>query len=263
MPLCKSAGNYIIDSFQRLIHGRCRPFLSEIGALQTVAAQRGIAASLNALSLQEVEPVALAKGSASGLRRGMAWPAAVRHVAKESPRRTRFHGEMKMNLKPLHRQLALAAIAALALGAGVAHADEVVCNGRIDAVSIDGDVKVPSNVACTLAGTRVDGNVKVESGASLATQNARIGGNVQAENHRQVNLAGGAVGGSVQLKQGGGANIASVSVKGDIQLFENRGAQTVRNNRVDGNLQCKSNSPAPTGGGNIVQGNKEDQCARL
>ena len=85
---------------------------------------------------------------------------------------------MKMNLKPLHRQLALAAIAALALGAGVAHADEVVCNGRIDAVSIDGDVKVPSNVACTLAGTRVDGNVKVESGASLATQNARIGGNV-------------------------------------------------------------------------------------
>ena len=119
---------------------------------------------------------------------------------------------MKMNLKPLHRQLALAAIAALALGAGVAHADEVVCNGRIDAVSIDGDVKVPSNVACTLAGTRVDGNVKVESGASLATQNARIGGNVQAENHRQVNLAGGAVGGSVQLKQGGGANIASAEV---------------------------------------------------
>ena len=166
---------------------------------------------------------------------------------------------MKMNMKPLHRQLALAAIAALALGAGVAHADEVVCNGRIDAVSIDGDVKVPSNVACTLAGTRVDGNVKVESGASLATQNARIGGNVQAENHRQVNLAGGAMGGSVQLKQGGGANIASVSVKGDIQLFENRGAQTVRNNRVDGNLQCQSNSPAPTGGGNIMQEKKKDQ----
>ena len=116
-----------------------------------------------------------------------------------------------MNLKPLHRQLALAAIAALALGAGVAHADEVVCNGRIDAVSIDGDVKVPSNVACTLAGTRVDGNVKVESGASLATQNARIGGNVQAENHRQVNLAGGAVGGSVRRRCATTASTATCS----------------------------------------------------
>ncbi len=32
---------------------------------------------------------------------------------------------------------------------------------------------------------------------------------------------------------------------------------------VDGNLQCKENQPRPTGGGNIVHGNKEDQCARL
>lgn len=163
---------------------------------------------------------------------------------------------------PLRTAL-FAALAALTLGAGVAHADETICNGRIDAVHIDGDVKVPSRLSCTLAGTRVDGNVKVESGASLAARNARIGGNVQAENHRQVNLTGGAVGGSVQLKQGGGANVAGVSVNGDVQLFENRGAQSVRNNRIDGNLQCKSNVPAPTGGGNIVQGNKEDQCARL
>jgi hypothetical protein len=37
----------------------------------------------------------------------------------------------------------------------------------------------------------------------------------------------------------------------------------ITSNRVNGNLQCKSNNPRPTGGGNIVQGNKEDQCARL
>ena len=30
--------------------------------------------------------------------------------------------------------------------------------------------------------------------------------------------------------------------------------------RVDGNLQCKGNRPRPTGGGNVVQGDKEDQC---
>ena len=34
-------------------------------------------------------------------------------------------------------------------------------------------------------------------------------------------------------------------------------------NRVDGNLQCKSNSPAPKGARNKVKGNKEDQCRRF
>ena len=32
---------------------------------------------------------------------------------------------------------------------------------------------------------------------------------------------------------------------------------------ANGNLQCKENVPSPTGGGNVVQGNKEDQCRRL
>jgi hypothetical protein len=37
----------------------------------------------------------------------------------------------------------------------------------------------------------------------------------------------------------------------------------VRGNVIGGNLQCKENVPAPVGGGNIVDGSKEDQCARL
>jgi hypothetical protein len=32
---------------------------------------------------------------------------------------------------------------------------------------------------------------------------------------------------------------------------------------VNGNLQYKENSPPPVGGNNIVQGNKEEQCASL
>jgi hypothetical protein len=32
---------------------------------------------------------------------------------------------------------------------------------------------------------------------------------------------------------------------------------------IDGNLQCTGNSPAPTGSGNVVGGNAEDQCAAL
>ena len=35
----------------------------------------------------------------------------------------------------------------------------------------------------------------------------------------------------------------------------------ITGNRVGGNLQCKENTPPPTGGANVVQGNAEDQCA--
>jgi hypothetical protein len=52
-------------------------------------------------------------------------------------------------------------------------------------------------------------------------------------------------------------------VGGNIQAFQNTGGVLIARNVVDGNLQCKSNRPAPTGGHNVVQGNKEDQCARL
>ena len=52
-------------------------------------------------------------------------------------------------------------------------------------------------------------------------------------------------------------------VGGSVQVFQNSGGVAISRNRIDGNLQCKENSPAPTGGGNVVQGNKEDQCARL
>jgi hypothetical protein len=40
-------------------------------------------------------------------------------------------------------------------------------------------------------------------------------------------------------------------------------AITITDNTIGGNLQCKENDPDPTGGGNVVAGNKEDQCADL
>jgi hypothetical protein len=41
------------------------------------------------------------------------------------------------------------------------------------------------------------------------------------------------------------------------------GGGSASRDRIDGNPQCEENRPAPTGGGNVVQGNKEDQCSRL
>jgi len=91
------------------------------------------------------------------------------------------------------------------------------------------------------------------------------------------------IGGSVQVKQGGAARVLDSHVNADIQydanraaleasrnvvggsvqVFQNTGGVALFRNTIDGNLQCKENRPAPTGGGNVVQGNKEDQCARL
>ncbi|HSK26236.1 MAG TPA: hypothetical protein VK894_04925 [Jiangellales bacterium] len=52
------------------------------------------------------------------------------------------------------------------------------------------------------------------------------------------------------------------TVGGNVQV----GTEAVLDARgvtVDGNLQCESDDPAPTGGGNAVPGDKEGQCSGL
>lgn len=67
----------------------------------------------------------------------------------------------------------------------------------------------------------------------------------------------------MQLKQGRGGELRRMVVGSDVQLFSNRGRFTVRRNLIEGNLQCKSNVPRPVGAGNVVRGDKQDQCRSL
>lgn len=163
----------------------------------------------------------------------------------------------------------IGATAALALGATIAaatpaYADDRICRGTIGAVSIGDNVKVPAGATCVLNGTRIDGNVIVNRNATLRATAARVDGNIQSEGHRVVAVQRSSVDGSIQLKQGGGMTLVGNRVGGDIQVFSNtKGTKTIRGNVIDGNLQCKANRPAPVGGGNRVEGNKEDQCRRL
>ena len=176
----------------------------------------------------------------------------------------------------------LAVGGALLLPAGPASAEERVCRGAIGAVTVD-NLRVPQDATCTLNGTRVEGTIKVEGDATLKASAIRVIGNVQAENARKVLVRNGSVGGSVQIVQGGAARIVGTRIAGDIlfdeqdrdlaanrnriggsvQAFQNIGGLSINDNRIDGNLQCKENDPAPTGGGNVVQGSKEDQCDGL
>ncbi len=144
-----------------------------------------------------------------------------------------------------------------------AAAEESTCRGSIGAVTLD-NIRVPTGATCRLTGTVLQGTLKVERGGSLVASGIKVNGSVQAEGHRLVRVSSSRVGGSVQLVQGGTVDLRRTGVSGDVQLFTNTsGTKYVYRNTIGGNLQCKENTPAPTGGGNDVDGNKEDQCARL
>jgi hypothetical protein len=109
--------------------------------------------------------------------------------------------------------------------AGPVAAEERTCRGTIGAATVD-NLRVPQGATCVLQGTIVKGTIKVERDAVLRAFGVRV-------------------------------------VGGNVQAFQNDGGVAIFSNRIDGNLQCKENSPRPVGGGDVVQGNKEDQCARL
>lgn len=161
------------------------------------------------------------------------------------------------------------ALASVLVVSAPAHADDRKCRGTIYARYIDGNVIVPKGATCHLKGTRVDGNVEVKRGARLFARGIRVNGNVQATRAKRVEIklrgngARARIDGNIQLKNGrNGGLIKRAVVDGDIQLFGNRGGARfwVKGNVVDGNLQCKSNSPKPRGYNNRVQGDKENQC---
>lgn len=168
------------------------------------------------------------------------------------------------------------------LASAPALAEEFSCSGAVGAVALD-NLFVPDGATCVLDRTRLNGSVVVGRGATLRATSVSINGNLQAEGAAFVGVAGySTVGGSVQIVQGGGAAIERARIKGDLQFesnnsaisasanivggslqaFQNIGGAAFNHNRMNGNMQCKENVPAPTGGGNRSP-SKEDQCARL
>ncbi len=174
-------------------------------------------------------------------------------------------------------------VASVALLASTsAYAEELRCTGLVGAVAVD-NIFVPDGAFCQLDRTRLNGSLVVGRGATLRATSVSINGNLQAEGAASVQVGGfSTIGGSVQLVQGGTASIARARINGDLQFesntgalvangnviggslqaFKNWGGATFNNNRMNGNMQCKENIPAPTGSGNQSP-SKEDQCSRL
>jgi len=177
------------------------------------------------------------------------------------------------------------AISALLAVAPAAQAEERVCRGTIGTTTVD-NLLVPQGATCTLNGTRVEGTVQVQRNATLFANGIRVKGNVQSEGFKNIVLRrDSVVVGSVQLENGlagGSGRVLNTRINGDLQFFQNearmvargntilahfqanqnKGGLVIKDNRIAENLQCQSNNPPPTGGGNTA-GEKEGQCARL
>jgi hypothetical protein len=176
-------------------------------------------------------------------------------------------------------------VLSLAVFAPEAQAEERTCRGAIGSTTVD-NLLVPQGASCTLNSTRVEGTVKVERNATLVANTIRVKGNVQSEGFKNITLRqNSVVVGSVQLENGldgGSGRVLNSKVNGDLQFFsnearmiargntllanfqanQNKGGLVIENNKIAENLQCQSNDPPPTGGGNTA-GDKEGQCRRL
>ena len=162
------------------------------------------------------------------------------------------------------RLLTAATLAGLiaALTPAAADAGEAECRGAIGATMVD-SLRVPQDASCELDGTLVEGTVKVEGGASLTARAIQVGGNIQSEGAARVAVERSRVSGSLKVEHGNGAAISHNDVSGSVRVTSNQGAVEISRNLIDGNLDCRDNAPPPTGGGNVVRGNAEDQCASL
>ena len=151
------------------------------------------------------------------------------------------------------------------------------------------DVLVRDGASCVLDAVHVDGDVEVETGGSLDLSNSVVDGNVQSDDGLVIRLAANQIDGDIQVKRTlpeGSVAILNNEVDGNIQVEENETAvtvsgnavdgdvqfveniaespHTIADNTIDGDLQCKDNQPDPlSGGGNVVDGDREDQCEVL
>jgi hypothetical protein len=179
--------------------------------------------------------------------------------------------------------LFLAAVLGLLLSLTIrapAAAGDYNCQGSLGAVTVD-NLIVSQNTTCTLYGTRITGNLSILRNATLHAFNVNVNGNIRADGAARVNVyAGSYVGGNIQINDSDAANIQRVDIDGNLGFnennsylqadnnriggnlgaFDNTGGVSITNNSIRGDLQCRGNVPPPTGYGNTVSGNLENQC---
>jgi hypothetical protein len=182
-----------------------------------------------------------------------------------------------------YRWLRACAIATLAFQGTQAGAQNVICLGELGDTTVNGDLNVVGR--CTLNGTEVRGKVKLFVGGSWTARDAQIDGDLEGDRANFVAIDRSRIGGKVKLEElvGDLSTIEETEVDRDVELTANRtrlellnndfganvnatrntGGVLISGNSIDDDLRCSSNSPAPTGTANTVDGKAEGQCANL
>jgi subtilisin family serine protease len=139
---------------------------------------------------------------------------------------------------------------------------EYRCTGTVHWITAD-NLVVPPDETCNLVSARIKGTLKVEEGATLDASGLYVKGGIQAKKAVSVQISDSIVDGNVEIEEGGSAFLQGTQIQGGAKFMKNSSSIFISNNRIQGNLQCKENQLMPTGGGNLVQGSKEDQCSGL
>lgn len=150
--------------------------------------------------------------------------------------------------------------AAAALGISII--SEYRCTSTVSNLTAD-NLIVPPGKACTVNGAWIKGSVKVEDKARLTVTGLYLKGSLQAKKSPSVVVTDSVILGTIQVEEGGAAQLKTSWIGSAALFVKNTGSLLIANNTIYGNLQCKENKFKPTGGGNIVSGNKEDQCSGL
>jgi hypothetical protein len=150
----------------------------------------------------------------------------------------------------------------VAAALGVPIVGEYRCTGTVRAITVD-NLIVPPGATCDLTAARIKGGMKVEDKAKLYARDLYVKGSLQAKKASVVSIRDSIFGGSVEVEEGGTAQLHATQIEGSAKFVKNSKSLTITNNTINGNLQCKENRMMPTGGGNLVLGNKEDQCSGL
>jgi hypothetical protein len=153
---------------------------------------------------------------------------------------------------------------------------QTACNRAMTFAAFSGNLDIRRGESCTLTDSTVDGNINVDTGGSLILRSTTVGGNVNSSGGAASIVAGDdgptIIEGNVALSNApktaatvvcGSQIDGSVSVHGDKggTVVGVSGATCTAGNTIGRNLDCSSNNPAPTGGGNTVAGNRSGQCA--
>ncbi len=187
-------------------------------------------------------------------------------------------------MRPLRQLSALVALAltgSLAT-APAAFAEDLECRGTLPSTVV-GNVIVPDDAVCTLAGNVIEGSITVKSRATLDATGIQLAGGIQAESPLNVLLRESRVGNNVSLRKAGEPVLRQPSnsrielrgneVTGDVSLQENestidvtgnttggsvqvekyRGPIDISGNVIGNQLQCQENTTPPTGAGNSAR----------